>query len=535
MQTFDYIIIGAGSAGCVLANRLSKDLSVKVCLIEAGPADTSPMIRIPLGIIGLMRSKTLNWHFNTEAEAELKNQKKFWPRGKTLGGSSAINAMVYTRGHKHDYDLWEQLGNKGWSYADLLPYFKKSQHQERGACEYHGTDGPLNVADLRVNHKVSHTFVEAAVEVGFPANNDFNGENQEGVGLYQVTQKNGNRCSSAAAYLRPAEDRENLTIITKANVSKIVMEGKKAVGVEYLDKGNTYSLSANKEVLLSAGAISSPHILMLSGIGPNDELETHGIEKHHTLEGVGKNLQDHLDIVLVQKCKKPITIGLSLPFLMNSLKELFVYFTKRSGLLTTNVAEAGGFVKSDKDQSIPNLQFHLTNATLENHGLGNKALLGHGYSLHICDLRPKSRGEITLRDAKPLTYPKIHANYLSHPDDMGSMKKAVKVGMKVMAAKAFDPYRDDWYSPKKPFTNENEIENFIREKAETIYHPVGTCKMGNDELAVVDDKLKVHGIENLRVIDASIMPTLVGGNTNAPTIMIAEKAADMIIEASKHH
>lgn len=529
MSQFDYIVIGGGSAGCVLANRLSRNPSHRVALIEAGPADKNPMIRVPIGIIGLMRSAKLNWQFYTEPEENLHNQRKFWPRGKTLGGSSAINAMIYTRGHRKDYDQWSELGNKGWSFADVLPYFKKSQNQERGASEYHGTGGPLNVADLRVDHEISKTFVKAATEVGYPANNDFNGPEQEGVGIYQVTQKNGHRCSVAEAYIRPAENRSNLEIITEANVSKILFENKQATGVEYIRHGINYTISAKQEVVLSAGAIGSPQVLMLSGVGPAEELEEHTIEAIHELPGVGKNLQDHLDILLVQKCKKPVTIGISLPFLFNGIKEFFKYLTQRSGLLTTNVAEAGGFVKSDESQEIPDLQFHLTNATLDNHGLGNSALIGHGYSLHICDLRPKSRGEITLRNRNPLSAPKIHANYLSHPDDMVTMKKAVKAGMDIMNASAFDDYRGDWYSPISPPSSDEDLEHFIRQNAETIYHPVGTCKMGSDEMAVVDDQLRVHGIKNLRVVDASIMPTLIGGNTNAPTVMIAEKAADMIL------
>ncbi len=525
---YDYIIVGAGSAGCVLANRLSADPSQRVCLLEAGPEDTSPWIHIPVGIFFLMRSKTLNWRYSTEPQAQLYRRRLFWPRGKTLGGSSSSNAMVYTRGHRWDYDHWAELGNSGWSYADLLPLFKRNQNQERGPSAYHGTGGPLNVADLRQRSEISAVFVRAAEEAGYPISDDFNGAEQEGVGFYQVTQKDGRRCSSARAYLRPARQRPNLTVVTDALASRILFDGQRAVGVAYLaGDGQTVELPARQEVLLSGGAINSPQLLLLSGVGPRAELERHGIPLVHELPGVGQNLQDHLDIIVAHRDRRRASYGFALSFLPRLLAGIVEYLRHGRGFLTSNLAEAGGFVKSDPALPLPNLQYHLTSTLLDDHG--RRIWHGYGYSLHVCDLRPKSRGHLALNSADPRDPPLIQPNYLSHPDDLETLLAGVKTCRDILAAHAFDGYRGEELFPGESVRGDDELREFIRRRAETIYHPVGTCKMGRDPLAVVDDRLRVRGLSGLRVVDASIMPTLIGGNTNAPTMVIGEKAADLIL------
>ncbi|WP_374354970.1 GMC family oxidoreductase [Chitinimonas sp.] len=526
---YDYVIVGGGSAGCVLASRLSEDPAVTVCLLEAGPPDRHPLIHMPLGILWMMRSKVLNWNFHTEPEAQLNKRKLFWPRGRTLGGSSSSNAMCYTRGHAADYDSWAAQGNAGWSYQALLPYFKRSQHQERGASAYHGTGGPLNVMDARSLSPLSPVFVKAAVAAGFTESHDFNGAEQEGVGYYQLTQKDGRRCSVAKGYLGHAKGRSNLTIITDAHATRVVFDGKRAVGVQYRCKGKTCQVAARREVLLSAGAIQSPQLLLLSGVGEAGQLQRFGIPLVHELPGVGKNLQDHLDVIIVDSCTKPLSYGITPKNLLLGLPNLLRYLFARNGMLTTNGAEAGGFIKSDPAEPIPDLQLHFTPGRLRDHGRDLKFLIGEGYSLHVCQLRPKSVGEITLASADPMAKPAIHANYLSHPDDMAAMVKGVRLARKVLAAAPFDAYRGEELVPGKAVSDdEAQIREFIRAKAETIYHPVGTCKMGSGPMAVVDAELRVHGLEGLRVVDASIMPTLIGGNTNAPTVAIAEKAVDLI-------
>ncbi len=525
---YDYIIVGAGSAGCVLANRLSADPSRRVCLLEAGPEDTSPWIHIPVGIFFTMRSKTLNWGYTTEPQPHLRQRRLFWPRGKTLGGCSSSNAMVYTRGHRRDYDAWATSGNQGWSYADLLPLFKRSQHQERGPSEYHGTGGPLNVADPRQRSAISEVFIRAATEVGYPRNDDFNGPEQEGVGFYQVTQKDGRRCSSARAYLHPIRQRPNLTVITNALASRILFQGRRAVGVAYLDRvGNTVELQARLEIVLSGGAINSPQLLLLSGVGPRAELERHGIPLVRELPGVGQNLQDHLDVIVAHRDLRRASYGFALSFLPTLLESIVEYRRHGRGFLTSNLAEVGGFVKSDPTLPLPNLQYHLTSTILDDHG--RRIWGGYGYSLHVCDLRPKSRGYLALKSADPRDPPLIQPNYLSHPDDLETLLAGVKTCRKILAAPAFGGYRGEELFPGAAVQSDDELREFIRRRAETIYHPVGTCKMGHDPLAVVDDRLRVHGVRGLRVVDASIMPTLIGGNTNAPVMVIGEKAADLML------
>ncbi len=531
-KVFDYVIVGGGSAGCVLASRLSADRDVSVCLLEAGPPDRHPLIHMPMGIIWMMRSKVLNWNFYTQGEPEMGGRRMFWPRGRTLGGSSSSNAMCYLRGHPRDYDEWAALGNPGWSYADVLPYFRRSENQERGASEYHGVGGPLNVADLRSPSPLTRVFVEAGQETGLPYNIDFNGSNPEGVGPFQVTQKDGRRCSTARGYLKPACARANLTVITGAHATRVLFDQRRAVGVEYTipggRQGGVQQVKAGREVILSAGAIQSPRLLMLSGVGDGQQLGKIGIGVRHHLPGVGQNLQDHLDVILVQACTQPVSYGVTWRTVLRGGVDLLRYLAAGRGMFTTNGAEGCGVARSAPDEERPDLQFHFSPGKLRNHARDLLFLCGEGYSLHVCNLRPKSRGEIRLASADPLAAPDIRANYLTHPDDLEHMLRGVKLARRILAARAFDAYRGEEIVPGRAVVSDDDIRSFIRNKGETIYHPIGTCKMGSDPLAVVDAELRVHGMSGLRVVDASIMPLLVGGNTNAPTVMIAEKASDMI-------
>lgn len=533
---YDYIIVGGGSAGCVLANRLSADPDARVCVLEAGPRDWNPLIRIPVGVIALMRSRVLNWGYYTEPQERLNGRRLFWPRGKTLGGSSAVNAQCYTRGNHADYDHWAELGNRGWGYRDLLPYFRKSENYEVGACEneYHGLGGGYNVCALRYANPLSHVFLQAAAECGYPSNDDFNGPSEEGFGFYNVAQRDGRRCSNADAFLHPVADRTNLAVRTRARVTRVLLEGGRAVGVEYRKGrfGRRRRVYARREVLLSGGAINSPQLLLLSGVGPRAELERHAIPVRHELPGVGQNLQDHLDVTVIRKEKTRESVSLGPRWLLfKGIPALFAYLFGRRGPLASNVAECGGFVRLNPADPVPSLQCHFIAAIEQDHGqrLWN-TFRYHGYSLRVCDLRPLSRGHIGLHSADPMAAARIQPNYLAEERDMENLVAAVKLGRRLLAADAFAPHRGDELEPGERVRTDEEIRAFIRERAETIYHPVGTCKMGHDELAVVDDRLRVHGLDGLRVIDASIMPTLVGGNTNAPTTAIAEKGAGMILE-----
>ncbi|HYM31674.1 MAG TPA: choline dehydrogenase [Candidatus Cybelea sp.] len=522
---YDYIVIGAGSAGCVVANRLSEDPDAKVLLLEAGGPDTSPHIHMPAGIINLVDSPKFNWNFWTEPQPRMKGRKMYWPRGKTLGGSSSINAMVYIRGHRRDYDQWRQLGNTGWGYDDVLPFFRRAENNERIADDFHGRGGPLNVAELVYRNPLTSVFVEAAMESGIPRNDDFNGKEQEGTGFYQVTQKGAKRCSAAVAYLRPAMKRPNLTVITNALTSRVLMEKGRATGVEYAAKGRKEKAFASAEVILCGGAINSPQILMLSGIGPADELRQAGVQAIHDLPGVGKNLQDHLDINVIRECTQPITYD-GLTTLPKQVKLGLQFLLFKDGPATSNVAEAGGFVKSDARIASPDIQFHFIPAYVIDHGRIKPK--GHGMTLHICCLRPESRGDIKLASADPAAAPRIDPNYLQSDADLQVLIAGVKRGREILGAKAFKSYAGPERFPGSPRQSDADIAEFVREAAETEYHPVGTCKMGTDPMAVVDPELKVRGIDGLRVIDASIMPTLVSGNTNAPSIMIGEKGAALI-------
>jgi len=536
MNTYDFVIVGGGSAGCVLANRLSASGKWQVLLLEAGPADSNPFIKIPNGVIPLIRSDALNWKFWTTPQKACGGRPMFWPRGRTLGGSSAINAMCYIRGHAWDYDHWASLGNDGWSYRDVLPYFRKMENFEAidklpGAAEFHGRGGPLNVAEHRYVNPLMTAFVDAAQQAGHKKTDDFNGAQQEGVGYFHVMQKDGERCSNAHGFLAPALGRPNLKVITGAQAARVLFEGKCAAGVRYLHNGRYAEALARREVILSAGAIGSPHLLLLSGVGPRAQIEQHGIQPVHELPGVGENLQDHLDIHVTWEEKTRHAMSLHPASLWRSLKALFQYLFGRRGELTTNLAQAGGFLKSDAAQPIPDLQWHLVPFIYSDHGQNLTPLFKYyAFTLMTCFLRPESRGNVRLASADPLARPLIDANYLATPRDMEALVQGFKQARKVLEQPAFAPHRLLELEPGAAVQSDEQIRDFIRRRAETVYHPVGTCKMGRDAMAVVDARLRVHGLGSLRVVDASIMPTLVGGNTNAPTTMIAERAADLILQ-----
>lgn len=530
-QSYDYIIIGGGSAGCVLANRLSKNPNITVCLLEAGPRDTNPFIRMPLGIIMVIRSKILNWQYRTTPQVECAERTIYWPRGRTLGGSSAINAMIYIRGTQYDYDAWAKLGNVGWSYNDVLPYFQKAENFKSVHNATYGTNGPLKLSEHRYVNPLENVFVEAGVQAGYKKLDDFNGEEQEGVGLYVTAQHQGERYSNAAAYLREAEKRENLTVLTHTHVTQIVFRDKRAVGVNASRKQQRMQLDARKEVLLCAGSIGSPQLLLLSGVGPRDEVGKHQIPLVHDLPGVGENLQDHLDIHITHLEKTRFAFSFHVASLWRHLKSLWQYVFHRRGELTINYAQAGGFIKTNTQQLSPQLQWHFVPSIFTNSAQRLGPLFySYGYTLMTCLLHPQSRGKITLKNADPFTPPNIDAGYLSHSADLDEMVTGFKLSRKILAQPAFDAYRGNEIEPGTAVQSDEAIRDYIRKHAETIYHPVGTCKMGIDKMAVVDPELKVHGLIGLRVIDASVMPLLPSGNTNAATTMIAEKGADLLLQ-----
>src|SRR6266571_1847014 len=517
---YDYVIVGAGSAGCVLANRLTEDPATTVLLLEAGGPDEAQEIHIPAAFSSLFKSP-LDWAYETEEQPHLNNRRLYWPRGKVLGGSSSINAMVYIRGNRRDYDHWRALGNEGWSYSDVLPYFKKSENEERGASDYHGIGGPLNVTDHRTRNPLSHAFVEAGVEAGLALTNDFNGAEQDGVGFYQVTQRQGLRHSAAVGYVHPILSRPNFTLQTHTLVTNVIFEGTRAVGVASVHNGEHQQVTANKEVILSGGAINSPQLLMLSGIGPAHHLKALGIPVVADLAGVGQNLQDHPSIVVLYACTQPISLAHA-----QTPEHLQDFIDNKMGPLTSNLAEGGAFVRTQANLPMPDIQYHFAPVYYLNHGFTVPE--GDGYTIAPCILHPQSRGYITLRSTNPEEAPIIQPNYFADEVDMQVLVEGVKIARKLGRTQAFSPFRDVETHPGPQAQSDEEITEYIRNYVETLYHPVGTCKMGNDSMAVVDAHLRVRGVEGLRVIDASIMPTVVGGNTNAPTIMIAEKAADLI-------
>jgi len=526
-MNFDYIVVGGGSGGCVLAARLSEDPSVSVALLEAGPVDKNILIHVPAGLALLARTKAANWNFSTVPQKGLNGRIGWQPRGKVLGGSSSVNAMVYTRGHRADYDHWAAEGNEGWSYDDVLPYFRRAEHNERLHDAYHGSDGPLNVMDLRSPNKYTQPFIDAGREAGYRITDDFNGAEQEGIGPYQVTHKDGERYSAAKAYLTPNLGRKNLTVFTGAHTTRILFEGKRATGVEFRRDGRLEQIGATHEVLMAAGALQTPQILMLSGVGPGDELTKFGIDVVHDLPGVGRNLHDHLDVVQVVNAPTlKETVGVSFGGIARVLKAIPEWRRRRSGLLTTNFAESGGFVKSLASEPIPDLQLHFVIAKLVDHG--RKTVFGHGYSGHVCVLRPKSRGSITLASPDPMAAPRIDPNFLADPDDVTRMVRGFRLMRELFQQPALAKLGGQEHPRSAGATTDTEIEQFIRSYADTIYHPVGTCRMGPGAMDVVGADLRIHGLEGIRVVDASMMPRIIGGNTNAPVIMVAEKASDMI-------
>lgn len=522
---YDYVIVGAGSAGCVLANRLSEDPDVSVLLLEAGGADWNPWIHVPVGYFRTMHNPATDWCYMTDPDEGIKGRRLQWPRGKVLGGSSSLNGLLYIRGQRQDYDGWAASGNKGWDYDSVLPYFRKSECQERGADEYHGTQGPLHVSDLRLRREIAERFIQAAKAAGIPENSDVNGATQEGVGYFQQTSNKGLRCSTAKAFLRPALRRSNLTLIKRAHCQRLMLQGKRVVGVEYSQGARIHQVHADREVLLCSGAIGSPQILQCSGIGDARHLEMVGVECLHHLPGVGENLQDHLQIRLVFKTRcRTLNDEVRHP-----LKKLVVgtqYVLTRTGPLTLAASQVCVFTGSREGMQRPDIQFHMQPLSADKPAEGVHPF--SAFTASVCQLRPTSRGYIRITSPNPGIYPSIQPNYLSTEEDCRVAVDAIKVARRIAKQEPLASVITEEYVPGVGYQSDEELLDAAREYSQTIYHPTGTCKMGHDEFAVVDDQLRVHGLEGLRVVDASIMPDIVSGNTNAPTIMIAEKAADMI-------
>lgn len=524
---FDYIVVGAGSSGSVVAARLSEDRGSRVCVIEAGPVDKSVVFHAPVGVVAVMRRRSeSNWGFDSAPQKGLNGRTSYQPRGRVLGGSSSINGMLYVRGNRWDYDHWAGLGNPGWSYEDVLPYFKKSENNENIRNDYHGQGGPLNVMNVRSPGLLNKPFLQACEQVGIRFNEDYNGSDQAGCFMYQVTQINGERCSAAKAYLTPNRSRENLQIITGATVLKVLFEGARAVGVRVKTDGVERDLRSRGEVVLCSGTYKSPQLLQLSGIGDGRELQEMGIPVLRDLPGVGQNLQDHLDIIHSYRAtSNSDTFGVSLPFAGRFVAAIAEWKRQRSGLITTPFAEAGAFFCSAPDIRVPDLQLVFVRALVDDHG--RKIHMGHGFSCHATVLRPKGRGQVKLNSPLPTDDPHIDLRLLDNDEDLRCLVAGADIQRRILESAPLAPWRGRIVYPFDP-NNPKEVEADIRNRAETQYHPVGTCKMGNDSMAVVNARLQVHGTQGLRVVDCSVMPTLVGGNTNAPAIMIGEKAADMI-------
>jgi choline dehydrogenase len=524
---FDYIIVGAGSAGCVLANRLTADGKYSVLLLEAGPEDSHLWIHIPLGYGRLFKEKAVNWMYQTEPEQGLNGRSVFQPRGKVLGGSSSINGLLYVRGQHEDYDRWRQHGNLGWGFDDVLPYFKKAEDQTRGADDFHAVGGPLPVSDWRHADPLSAAFVDAAAEVGFPKNSDFNGATQEGAGFFQTTTRGGRRASTAVAYLRSAKARPNLHVETSALAERILFEGRRAVGVAYRTAGIPRTARARKEVLISGGAFNSPQLLQLSGVGPADLLRQHGIEVVLDAPGVGNDLQDHMQVRVVMRCSQAITLN---DIVNNPIRKALTglrYAMFRTGPLTIAAGTSGAFFKTNPRLATPDIQIHFLPFSTDK--MGEKLHPFSGFTASVCQLRPESRGSLRIKSADPAAPPEIRINYLASDVDRATNVEGLKILRRILHARALAPYVVEEVDPGDKITSDEALLAYCRARGTTIYHPTSTCRMGNDPLAVVDQRLRVRGLDGLRVIDASVMPDLVSGNTNAPVIMIAEKASDMIL------
>ncbi len=527
----DYVVVGGGTAGCVLANRLSADGRHRVVLLEAGPRDTSPWIHLPIGYGKTMVHKTLNWGFYTEPEPAMNDRPIYWPRGRTLGGSSSINGLIFVRGQAEDYDHWADLGNDGWGWRDVLPYFIRSEHNSRGASATHGGDGPLWCSDIRHKHELIERIIAGAGEIGVRRTDDFNGGDQEGVGYYQLFTRNGLRCSTAVAYLRPAEGRANLRVETDAHATGLILDGKRAVGVRVRQRGRAVEVRAAREVILAAGALQSPQLLLLSGIGPAAALRPHGIPVQHELAGVGENLQDHLQIRLIYRLTKPITTNDDLRTLFGKARIGLRWLLTRSGPLAVGINQGGLFTRVMPGPGTPDIQFHF--ATLSADMAGGQPHPWSGCTFSVCQLRPESRGTVTLRGADPFAAPVMRANYLATETDRRCTVEGIKFARRLAGTQALRPLIRSEEKPGPGVTDDAGLLDFARASGATIFHPSGTCKMGTDPLAVVDPALRVHGMEGLRVVDCSIMPTLVSGNTSAPAVMIAEKASDLILADAK--
>ena len=523
----DYIIVGAGSAGCVLANRLSANKDVRVAVFEAGKDNSSWKVMMPAALTYNLESNQHNWYYQTEPQQALNNRKLYWPRGKIVGGSSALNAMVYIRGNAKDYDRWHDEGATGWNYDNVLPYFKRAETYSKGGNDYRGSDGPLQVSSKISDNPLFDAFIQAGVEAGYPATDDVNGKQQEGFGRFDMTISNGKRCSAAAAYLtREVRHRQNLTIHASSYVVKIIIDNKKAVGIEYLQSGELKRCYAEREVILSGGAINSPQLLMLSGVGPVDVLRKKGVSVVANLPGVGQNLQDHLEFYMQYECLKPITLHT----ISNPLKKLAVglqWFLTHTGLAASTHLESGAFIKSRSDVGYPDIQYHFLPGLVTDHGrsMGNC----HAFQVHVGTMRPESRGYVEIASSKPTDAPIIQPNYLQTDNDLQDLVACIPLTREIFDQAAFKPYKGNELEPGSQCQTKREMEAFVRAKADSAYHPSGTCKMGVDVMAVVNPSAEVYGVKNLRVVDASIMPSAISGNLNAPTIMMAERISDMII------
>jgi choline dehydrogenase len=536
-EVFDHIVVGAGSAGCVLAARLSEDAATRVLLLEAGPPDTSPWIHLPIGYGKTMWSPEVNWCYQTDPDPNMNGRRIYWPRGKTLGGSSSINGLIYIRGQQEDYDHWAALGNTGWSYDEVLPYFVKSERNQRGAIALHGGDGPLRVSDIGARHELIEAFIAGAGEIGVPRTDDFNGARQEGAGYYQLTTHRGLRVSAAKAYLKPARNRSNLRVETGAFASGVLMEGRRAVGVRWRQNGVDREARCRGEVLLAAGALQSPQLLQLSGIGPAALLAEHGVPVVHDAPGVGENLQDHLQIRLIYECTKPITTNDQLRSWWGQARLGLQWLLARSGPLAVGINQGGCFLRALRGPdglpvaTTPDIQFHV--ATLSADMAGGKVHPFSGFTLSVCQLRPESRGRVRIRSADPFEPPSMQPNYLATELDRRTAVAGMQAARAIAAAPSMRPYVRREVKPGPDAADEAALLAFCRDNGATIFHPSGTCRMGVDAGAVLDPRLRVRGIDALRVVDCSAMPTLVSGNTHAPAVMMAEKAVDMVREDAR--